>query len=180
MIRVRRGRGCLLAHCAILSLNSRCLNVSHAARLTCQGVICTRFEDEGSRMAFSGMRSSLKKASHQLECIKSGARHSWYAFFSHMLSSSQLRGDDLSRAVRYIHPQRQKRMGAISCTCHAGALDTLRRDPSQTRQPSAAFPAAQTAMGSLRAPHLPGAGEPKTASTWTTSGGGRVREGAVV
>ena len=100
---MRIGRGFLLAHCAILSLNSRCLNVSHAARLTCQGVISTRFEDVGSRMAFSGMRSSLKKASHQLEFIKSGARHSWYAFFSHMLSSNQLRGDDLSRAVCCIH-----------------------------------------------------------------------------
>lgn len=178
MIRVRRGCGYLLAHCAMLSLNSRCLNVSHAARLTCQGVICARFEDEGSRMAFSGMRSSLTKASHQLECIKSGARHSWYAFFSHMLSFSQLRGDDLSRAVCYIHLS-GKRMGTISCTCHAGALDTSRRDPSQTRRPSAAFPETQTTTGSLRAPHLPEAGELETASTWLASGGGRAREGAV-
>jgi len=178
MVRVRRGRGCLLAHCAILSLNSRCLNVSHAARLTCQGVICTRFEDAGSRMAFSGMRSSLKKASHQLECIKSGPRHSWYAFLGHMLSSSQFRGDDLSRAVCYIHLS-DKKNGHYLHTCHADALDTLRRDPSQTRRPNAAFPAAQTAMGSLRVPHLPGAGEPKTVSTWITSGGGPAREGAV-
>lgn len=124
MVRVRRGRGCLLAHCAILSLNSRCLNVSHAARLTCQGVICTRFEDAGSRIAFSGMRSSLKKASHQLECIKSGPRHSWYAFFGHMLSSSQFRGDDLSRAVCYIHLSDKKKW-TLFCTLAMQTLLTL-------------------------------------------------------
>src|SRR5882762_4216101 len=126
------------------------------------------------------MRSSLKNASHQLECIKSGERHSWYAFFSHMLSSSQLRGDDLSRAVCYAHLSVKKRMVIVPHTCHADAPDTSPRDPSQTRRPSAAFPAAQTAMRSLRAPHLPGAGEPKTASTWIASGGGRAREDAVV
>ena len=76
-------------------------------------------------------------------------------------------------------PQRQKKMDIILHTCHADALDTLRRDRSQTRRPNAAFPAAQTAMGSLRVPHLPEAGEPKTVSTWITSGGGPAREGAV-
>ncbi len=127
MIRVRRGRGCLLAHFAKLSLNSRCLRVSHAARLTCQGVICTRSEDAGSRRACSGMRSSLKNASHQLEWIKSGVRHSWYAFFSHMLSSSQLRGDDLSRAVLHFTPQcRSKR--ALFCRLAMQTLLTFRSE----------------------------------------------------
>jgi hypothetical protein len=72
-----------------------------------------------------------------------------------------------------------KRMGTISHTCHADALDTSRRDRSRSRRPSAVFPAAQTAMGSLRAPHLPRVGGAKTASTWIASGGGRGREGAV-
>ena len=70
-------------------------------------------------------------------------------------------------------------MGTVSHTYHADALDTSRRDLSRIRRPSAAFPAAQTAMGSLRAPHLPGAGESKTASTWIASGGDQAREGAV-
>jgi hypothetical protein len=101
MIRLRIGRCRRLAHRAKLSLNSRCLNASHAARLTCQGVICTIPEDIGSRSTCSGMRSSLKNASHQFEWIRSGRRHSWYAFFNHILSSSQLRGDDLSSAFLY-------------------------------------------------------------------------------
>jgi hypothetical protein len=87
------------AHRAKLSLNSRCLYVSHAARLTCHGFNSMCFEkDGGSRKTPSGMRSSLKKASHQFELISSGARHSWYAFFSQILSSSQLRGEALSSA----------------------------------------------------------------------------------
>lgn len=95
------GRCRRLAHRAKLSLNSRCLNASHAARLTCQGVICTSSEDIGSRRTCSGTRSSLKNTSHQFEWIRSGRRHSWYAFFNHILSSSQLRGEDLSRAFLY-------------------------------------------------------------------------------
>ena len=65
------------AHRAKLSLNSRCLNVSHAARLTCHGFNSMCFEkDGGSRRTLSGMRSSLKKANHQFELMSSGARHS--------------------------------------------------------------------------------------------------------
>jgi hypothetical protein len=69
---------CGQAHRAKLSLNSRCLNVSHAARLTCHGFnsICSE-KDGGSRRIPSGMRSSLKNASHQFELISSGERHSW-------------------------------------------------------------------------------------------------------
>ena len=65
-------------HRAKLSLNSRCLNVSHAARLTCHGFnsICSE-KDGGSRRTPSGMQSSLKNASHQFELISSGERHSW-------------------------------------------------------------------------------------------------------
>ena len=60
--------------CIGVNLSSRCLDVSHAARPTCQGAICTRFEDASSRRACSGIRSSLE---HQLEWVKSG-RHKLY------------------------------------------------------------------------------------------------------
>ena len=66
------------AHRAKLSLNSRCLNVSHAARRTCHGFNFICFEKGGgSRRTPSGMRSSLTNASHQFELISSGERHSW-------------------------------------------------------------------------------------------------------
>lgn len=66
------------AHRAKLSLNSRCLYVSHAARLTCHGFNSICFEKGGgSRRTPSGIRSSLKKASHQFELISSGERDSW-------------------------------------------------------------------------------------------------------
>jgi hypothetical protein len=174
---VKTGSECLLTHRAKLSLNSRCLKVSHAARLTCHGVICTNLDGVGSRRTCSGMRSSLKYASHQFECINSGRRHSWYAFFNHILSSSQLRGEDLSRAFFYTSAATE---GGIyySQTCHADALDTWPQDRSQTRRPSAVSPAAQTAMGDLRAPLLPGGGEPRTGRTWIAFDEGQAREGA--
>jgi hypothetical protein len=90
-----------------------------------------------------------------------------------MLSSSQLRGEDLSRAVLYISATTEQ---TVSQTCHADHHNASRQDPSQTRQSTAAFPAAQTAMGTLRAPCLPEAGEPRIAST---SNEGLVQEGAV-
>ena len=77
---------------------SRCLDVSHAApcaaRPTCQGAICTRFEDASSRRACSGIRSSLGRRGTNWNVSRAVG-------ISHMSSSSQLRGEDLSRAVLY-------------------------------------------------------------------------------
>jgi hypothetical protein len=174
---LRIGRCHCLAHRAKLSLNSRCLNASHAARLTCQGVICTSSEDIGSRRTCSGMRSSLKNTSHQFEWIRSGRRHSWYAFFNHILSSSQLRGEDLSRA--FLYASESTDTGTSPETCHADALDTWRQRLSQICRPTAAFPATQTATLALHAPHLPGAVGPRTANTWIMFGGGQAREDVV-
>lgn len=40
------------------------------------------------------------KDSHQLELTITGKRHSWYALFNHIVSSSQLFGEALSRAEK--------------------------------------------------------------------------------
>ncbi|SRR6266702_1131271 len=95
----------------------------------------------------------------------------------------------------YIIVQPVTRRGFVECFCtrqqirrsdtglrpthHTNALDISRQDLSQTRRPTVAFPAAQTATTDLLAPRLPGAGEPKIAGTWTKSGEVRAPEGVV-
>lgn len=45
-----------------------------------------------------GIVESFRNDSHQFELTIRGARHSWYAFFNQILSSSQLLGEALSSA----------------------------------------------------------------------------------
>lgn len=129
--------------------------MSEALRRICHGDMPIIVSDNPFLADF-GISKSSWNINHQFELMRSGARHSRYAFFSQKLSSSQLWGDALSRAANHHvcdeFRERTKENDEYPLSVSAG----LHRSQFQTPLPIA------PAVGTLSQKRKPPANRPAT------------------